>query len=190
MAEKKSKEVLNWDTANLPKPTVSPSSQIEEDMIGQVLVPIAAHVMSPGMGGSGATRNRYVLQHAHFYPPAERLKHYRKGRRKNCWGNSQLLAMGHAELTYVEGFAFSGPNSLALEHAWCVTGDGRVVDTTWAEPGAVYYGVPFDRVTLMKHLEKTGGAKGELRPIMEPDFFDPNVEWSGGRTFGPKKSKD
>lgn len=193
MAKKKQKasepEPIDLEAAHLPKPTASPKSQLEKDMVQHVLIPIAAYDRFPMIGGASVVRNRYVLEHAHFYPPAERPKKYRKGKRKNCWGNAQLLAMDHPELNYVEGFAFGQSNALAFEHAWCVTENGMVVDTTWPEPGLVYYGVPFDREALMKHLEKTVAGKGETRPIMEPDFFDPDAVWLGGRCFGSRKSQ-
>ncbi|MDT5353695.1 MAG: hypothetical protein QOJ56_2227 [Mycobacterium sp.] len=83
-------------------------------MVAHVLIPIAVQDRFPGVGGAFAERNRYVLQHARFYPPAERLKKFRKGRRKNCWGNAQLLAVDHPELTYVgcnrAGAKFFGGN--------------------------------------------------------------------------------
>ena len=54
--------------------------------------------------------------------------------------NSYRLAQQDASLTYFEGVATTnaGPRS-PIFHAWCVDGDGRVIDPTWEHlPGSIH----------------------------------------------------
>jgi hypothetical protein len=53
-------------------------------------------------------------------------------------------------LTYCEGCVLCQLNDLVthVDHAWCVTGDGKVVDVTFKNSGLSYFGV----VLTMKEL--------------------------------------
>ncbi len=53
--------------------------------------------------------------------------------------------MSRGELTYCEGFvALPLPNSYAaIDHGWCVTAEGKVVDVTLRPPRLAYFGVTF-----------------------------------------------
>jgi hypothetical protein len=55
----------------------------------------------------------------------------------NCWENARGMVRQHPELRYVSGYlVFPRPEPFEdhrLEHAWCETPDGVVVDPTgWA----------------------------------------------------------
>ena len=89
------------------------------------------------------TYESYVLRCGKEYavPAVARPKGIRKGTDKMCFMNSYRIADEHG-WTYVEGFAFS---IIPTHHAWCVTPEGVVVETTWKDAGSAYYGVEFDR---------------------------------------------
>lgn len=55
---------------------------------------------------------------------------YAAGAPGRCFDNAYQLAEQHPELDYVTGFATSG--FLPVEHAWCQTSGGAVIDPTWA----------------------------------------------------------
>lgn len=63
---------------------------------------------------------------------------------KECYRNALHIAMKQ-DLLYVEGFAHRRGMPLVIQHAWCETSDGRVVDPTWRDPQeAEYFGVAFN----------------------------------------------
>ncbi|MGX1810885.1 hypothetical protein ACWIGI_34635 [Nocardia sp. NPDC055321] len=72
-----------------------------------------------------------------------------------CYENAAATARAHHGLLYTEGLATpSVASALPLEHAWCVTPDGSVIDPTWESAGAVYFGVALADSTMVP----TGGG--------------------------------
>lgn len=75
----------------------------------------------------------------------------RWGLPRACFSNALLAAMFHADLRYVEGFAYAG--AFPIHHAWNVDSVGVVQDFTWREDeirpslGRAYLGVvvPIER---------------------------------------------
>lgn len=124
-----------------------------------------------------------VREHGHAFEPTEwktwRGRGYRRGREKQCYKNAADLALRHdAELTYCEGLAVR-MGAFTVEHAWCVTEDGRVVDPTWREKDAPpvsqweYLGIPFTKSGVLEViLDKMtyGLLEGE---IVHDGRFDP-----------------
>ena len=55
-------------------------------------------------------------------------------------------------MTYCEGFVVLPlPNPWAdIEHGWCVTTDGMVIDVTLGTPGLSYFGAPFSPEEVAK----------------------------------------
>lgn len=84
----------------------------------------------------------FVLREGTTYAPPKvaRPKGLRKGTNKMCFRNALYVAEDRG-WTYVEGFA---AGLIPVHHAWCLDKDGTVVETTWAEPGHSYMGVPID----------------------------------------------
>jgi hypothetical protein len=78
------------------------------------------------------------------FTPAPRPKGIRKRADHQCLYNSLNLAFTHDDLTYCEGLALVQNVPGWTRHSWCAAPDGTVVDVTWREPGAAYFGVPFD----------------------------------------------
>lgn len=72
---------------------------------------------------------------------------------KMCYMNAWRLAMGCPELTYVEGYCHMGV--IPIEHAWCVTENGTVIDTTLKD-AVGYFGIPFDTEYMAKATLKKG----------------------------------
>ncbi len=56
-----------------------------------------------------------------------------------------MLALCKEGLTYCEGYVLIrvGEGTADVEHAWCVTAEGRVIDVTLKEAGVSYFGVPY-----------------------------------------------
>jgi hypothetical protein len=91
---------------------------------------------------------------------------YRRGKVKECYRNAMLLALANPELTYVEGYGFSG--LIPCPHAWCATEEGRVVDPTWRANDELpveqweYLGIPFDTLWAAVTMDERGGTYGVL----------------------------
>lgn len=86
-----------------------------------------------------------ILNQGRFFPPQPFPKGYRRGKAQNCYGNSSKLAMFKPGLTYCEGAVLCQFDTLVshVDHAWCITEDGKVIDVTLKNSGLSYFGVPF-----------------------------------------------
>lgn len=93
------------------------------------------------LGFAFASYHRLVLETGEAHTAAPRPRGLRKGRDRNCFPNALHLAIQRDDLTYVEGYAYPF-GGIVVDHAWCVTEDGTVVDPTWREPDlAAYLGI-------------------------------------------------
>jgi len=99
-----------------------------------------------------------VLERGYQWKNSEYRKQGRKG---ECFKNAYQMARENG-WHYCEGWAISN-NLIPLEHAWCVTPEGVVIDPTW-ENGHDYFGVIFDPEFVEDTLSKTGvyGILGNL----------------------------
>jgi hypothetical protein len=86
---------------------------------------------------------------------------FRCRRARACYRNAANIAMDHG-LRYCEGWAYDG-SGVGVQHAWNLTDDGLVVDTTWREPGTRYFGVAVDTTAL-------------CAVILKQDTFGPVLE--------------
>ena len=86
-----------------------------------------------------------ILNRGRFFQPQPFPKGYRRGKAQDCYGNSSKLAMFKVGLTYCEGTVLCKFDTLIshVEHAWCITDDGKVIDVTLKNAGLFYFGVPF-----------------------------------------------
>jgi len=67
-----------------------------------------------------------------------------RGTPKMCFQNCMHVIAWPNDVSnyfYCEGYALG--SVLPMLHAWLVTPEGKVVDPTWPEPGAEYFGVVF-----------------------------------------------
>lgn len=123
-----------------------------------------------------------LLQHGTFWEPQplpEKWKAKIDAWPKACFDNSYRLARkSRGQLRYVEGMA---TGVIAVEHAWCVDQDGRVVDLTWGSfrtvgMGASYMGVaiPLDVVKLYRSKHNTSALhhwQGRYPLLQKPFEF-------------------
>lgn len=98
-----------------------------------------------------ADTHHLVLELGRAWTPNPLPDWVTRGPEGMCFRNAVDLARSEG-FTYVEGIG--GP--WLVDHAWCVDGDGLVVDPTWDLPETrVYWGVAFD------DLEEVDRAMGE-----------------------------
>lgn len=96
-----------------------------------------------------------------------------------CFKNAFDLTVQSTHLAYAEGWALS-THGLPVQHAWCVTETGEVVETTWPEVGLSYFGIPFEKKSLVRYTLKTKvyGVFNDLMrhrtlPLVHPWFQPP-----------------
>lgn len=89
--------------------------------------------------------NDFMLQYGRAYNIGPDTYKGPRDEPQACYGNATHLALLDSRLTYVEGYAFI--YGVAIQHAWCATADGVVVDPTLVDhnDGRIngYFGVPF-----------------------------------------------
>lgn len=85
-----------------------------------------------------------LLKYGRFFEPSPRPKKYKVGERNQCYGNSLDLVIAHDELSYCEGYVVIDRIPIPMEHGWCMTEQGKVVDVTLKQPGLAYIGVVFN----------------------------------------------
>jgi hypothetical protein len=111
----------------------------------------------------------FVLQHGRdFAADADTLKGKRM-KMQECFRNATLTVVERPWLIYCEGFV-DADVILPIHHAWAVDHHGRVIDPTLRPKllgGAirktpVYFGIPFKRSYLKRHLEQKGATFGLL----------------------------
>lgn len=89
---------------------------------------------------------QYLIAHGKQY--TERRPDPRTGPPKQCFQNAFELAQADRSLRYVEGVACG---IIPVDHAWCVTAEGIVIDPTWSiDLGSDYYGVEIPLKTLYR----------------------------------------
>jgi hypothetical protein len=104
----------------------------------------------------------FLLAHGVGYLPGPNTFAGPRWEQHNCFGNALHLAID-AGYDYVEGKVFI--HGVALDHAWCIDGDGNVIDPTAEGKGINgYYGVPL-HLCYVKKAVRTNGIYGVL------DFF-------------------
>lgn len=102
------------------------------------------------------TTEDLLLEHGREWTPAKLPPGMERGQPKMCFMESSHLAIrefGRRNgLVYCEGYAISDVVPIPLEHAWCVTKSGHVVDTVWDNPQEChYFGIPF-RTDFLKMI--------------------------------------
>ncbi|MFD7731064.1 hypothetical protein ACFV6F_11860 [Kitasatospora phosalacinea] len=93
-----------------------------------------------------------LLDQGRLFTPAPLPGHIAPLPARRCFRNADWTAEQHG-LVYAEGWAVAPGFDFEIEHAWCATSDGIVVDTTWPEPGRAYLGAPIHDPDLWPGLD-------------------------------------
>lgn len=103
----------------------------------------------------------FLLEHGTWYEPHPfDEERYERGIPKSCFRNALMLSVTEG-LRYVEGLAVSKKLlsvMFPVHHAWNLDEQGRVIDSTWPDAGALYYGVEFS----IRHAEKSLSSAGTV----------------------------
>lgn len=84
-----------------------------------------------------------LLAYGRFHTPAPWSQGSPPGEERACYAESLRYAQHAPEaVAYVEGRAFT--HGVPVEHAWCATPGGVVLDPTWDPPGDAYFGICFE----------------------------------------------
>ena len=79
-----------------------------------------------------------------------------QGAAKLCFMNAFHLSQEDPNYRYAEGLAVPHSIGLPLEHAWVVDKDNKVLDPTWKDGAAAYYGVKFKPDYVSKVAARSG----------------------------------
>lgn len=126
--------------------------------------------------GFGTGMYGQLKKYGRHFTPMERNGRINKMTDKECFSNCVKAMEIIPDTIYCEGLALSPTIPIPLHHAWLVTADGCVLDTTWREAGAEYFGIPFAMSYLYKVLVKSGlyGVMDnyKFRQFLEHDASD------------------
>ncbi len=92
----------------------------------------------------------FILRNGRSFEPSTDARCLHLGM-KQCFWNSARLAMKDRRYTFCEGYAVS---MIPCHHAWVVDENGVLIETTWNEPGAAYFGIPFRTDYLRAQIRK------------------------------------
>lgn len=124
-----------------------------------VLAYLSAKTRGPGMGEENPHRRMaaFELAYGSFFRSQvyDAAAYGKPGKLRECFRNAALLAVKH-RIAYVEGHCLSSIGFPVL-HAFCVDGEGRVVDPTWTDPlDCLYHGVALDPRRVLRHHASSG----------------------------------
>jgi hypothetical protein len=110
----------------------------------------------------GSKTSAFLLEHGQFFKIGPDTFKGRRGRQGHCYSNATHKALA-TDLTYCEGQMLI--MGLPIDHGWCVTPEGIVVDPTVDnKDGRIteYFGVPFSQEYLIEamHLNGVYGVLG------------------------------
>ena len=98
-----------------------------------------------------SSMEHFVLDNGEYFEsPEYPLPARFRGEPKMCYSNSFDMLVGYGmscpkavDAIYCEGYAYT-EGLIPLPHAWLLSKDGEVLETTWDHAGDEYYGVAFD----------------------------------------------
>lgn len=96
--------------------------------------------------------SEFILTYGVDFNPAKKPVDFGWGEKQQCYANAYWLAFEKPSLIYCEGYALSSVVPIPIEHAWVVRRDGTVIDNTWRDDGAEYFGVPFQTEFVSKTI--------------------------------------
>jgi hypothetical protein len=98
----------------------------------------------------------HLCANGKLFTGIKRPKGFRQMRRKDCFRNSQSLAID-GRATYVEGLCV-GHSGIAFAHGWLTLDGEHAIDVTLPDAESyAYFGIAFDVVALAKAILRSGG---------------------------------
>ena len=97
-------------------------------------------------------RYSFLLERGRFFEPQMLPKGFKRKKAKECYGNSFTLATSREGMAYCEGIVVTElgeERTTEIDHGWCVTEDGKVIDVTLERPGLTYFGAVFFKEEMM-----------------------------------------
>ena len=137
----------------------------------------------------------FILREGQWFEPRPRPPAFERGQPAMCFGNAILLS-ARSGLRYVEGYALP-PDSVelvkglrvrvddadqAVHHAWNLDAEGRLIDTTWKEPGQAYVGVVF---SVERADKATWDGDASVLDDYNRDWPLFRQRWTGETDFEP-----
>lgn len=127
----------------------------------------------------------YVLKNGRLFQTDPSIK-VKRGEVKGCFMNAQKLAEARG-YRYVEGYAAGVIPTL---HGWTINEDGVVVDPTWKDPEAVYFGVVIPmayvyRVNMLRNAYGVLDAWEIGYPLLKGDHKLSDYDERGSAFYQP-----
>lgn len=125
----------------------------------------AANGFSPP--GRYASLEELVLREGRLYERVLSAEEhgYEPDAPKECFKNAALLALMHTSLTYTEGYASFG--LMGVHHAWCVTGEGEVIDTTWSSLDGDHESLEYRGIEMSDELLRRVLTSREMYGVLD-----------------------
>lgn len=125
--------------------------------------------------------SKILLDNAIEFRSMELPSDINMGEIKQCFMNATNLYFERKDLTYCEGYGYSG--LITTHHAWCIDSSGMVYDNTWEDPvKCSYFGIPFKNEYLNEVLCESGHYAlfyndlslwtRDPKDYKHPDFYD------------------
>lgn len=115
-----------------------------------------------GLGSDKLRRRRYknaealLLRHGRFWSASGPSAQPRLRPANHCFTNAFHLLHERPDVYYVEGYYYE-PGLVPLEHAWCVTRGGQVMDPTCRNPlSTLYFGVALKSGYVRRTVIRSG----------------------------------
>jgi hypothetical protein len=112
----------------------------------------------------------HLCTNGKLFTGIKRPKGFRQMRRKDCFRNSQILAID-GRATYVEGLCIHRSGGVAFAHGWLTLDGEHAIDVTLSDAESyAYFGITFaDAHELAKAILKTGyyGTRLGLDAVMD-----------------------
>jgi hypothetical protein len=106
----------------------------------------------------------HLCANGKLFTGIKRPKGFRQMRRRDCFRNSQSLAIDDGRATYVEGLCIHRSEGVAFAHGWLTLDGEHAIDVTLRNAESyAYFGIAFeDRRELARAIRKDGCYKSRL----------------------------
>ena len=94
----------------------------------------------------------FLIHRGRFFESQPLPKGFKRKKAKECYSNSFKLTLSQNGLAYCEGIVVASIGDEAavpIDHGWCVSEDGKVIDVTLEKPGLAYYGAVYAKEEMI-----------------------------------------